>query len=98
MERSRAGELSLVAFETGARRDRFDLEYAFRGRAGGRLRLTADRERLGGTPFRWRLRDLDDFFFISLPTSVTLLHFIGTADVTERESKGQYAGSWVMGS
>jgi hypothetical protein len=73
------------------------LERNFRAGAHRRLRETADRECLRGIASRWRLRDLG-LFFIRLPTLLTLLHFIGTADSSERELKGQQGGSWVMGS
>jgi len=56
-----------VDFETGTGRALFELEYAFREGADGRLRKAVERECLRGIASRWRLRDLD-LFFISLPT------------------------------
>ena len=75
----------------------FDLERNFRAGADRRLREIADRKCLRGIATRWRLRDLG-LFFMSLPTPLTLRHFVGTANSGERELKGQQPGSWVMGS
>jgi hypothetical protein len=94
-ERSRAEELRPASFGAWTRRALLDLECGLRAGADGCFLEACARERLREIAFRWRLRHLG-LFFISLPTSLTLLLFIGAANSGELDLRGQPASSWVI--